>query len=51
MQPGDTLSTIVRGLLPEGENFDEFARRIIDINDIEDGSLIGVGDVLLIPRE
>lgn len=51
MQGGDTLSSIVSRFLPEGASFDEFARRIIDLNDIDNPALISVGDVLLIPAE
>ena len=51
VEPGDSLVAIVRRFLPDGEAFDDFARRIIDLNDIDDGSRLTVGDVLQIPRE
>ena len=51
MAQGDSLVAIVRRFLPDGAAFDEFARRIIDLNDIDDGSRLTVGDVLQIPRE
>ena len=51
VQQGDSLVAIVRRFLPDGAAFDDFARRIIDLNDIDDGSRLTVGDVLRIPRE
>ncbi len=51
VQPGDSLVAIVRRFLPDGAAFDDFARRIIDLNDIDDGSRLTVGDVLRIPRQ
>ncbi|MXW36261.1 MAG: LysM peptidoglycan-binding domain-containing protein, partial [Chloroflexi bacterium] len=51
VQAGDTLVQIVGRFLPDDGDFDEFARRIIEINDIEESGSLDVGDVLLIPDE
>ena len=51
VQDGDTLVAIVGDFLPDGGDFEEFAARIIEINDIEDSGSLSVGDVLLIPVE
>ncbi len=51
VEPGDTLVAIVSRFRPDGADFEDFAARIIDINDIDDPGSLSVGQVLLIPDE
>ncbi|MYE31448.1 MAG: LysM peptidoglycan-binding domain-containing protein, partial [Chloroflexi bacterium] len=51
VEPGDTLVAIVSRFRPDGADFEDFAARIIDINDIDDPGSLSVGQVLLIPEE
>ena len=49
VEAGDSFSTIVSRFVPDDADYAEFARRIIDINNIESATSLSVGQVLLIP--
>ena len=49
VQAGDTLASIISRFLPDGGDYEDFATRIIDINDLGNASSLEVGQVLQIP--
>ena len=49
VKAGDTLTAIVSRFVPDDADYTEFARRIIDINNIESAASLSIGQVLLIP--
>ena len=51
VQAGDSFSTIVSRFVPDDADYEEFAARIIEINDITNAASLSIGQVLQIPRE
>ena len=49
VQQGDTFSAIVSRFVPDGADYEEFAARIIEINDLTNAASLNIGQVLQIP--
>lgn len=49
VQAGDAVWSIARELAPQGTDYEDFANRIADLNDLGPGSTLRIGQVLRIP--